>query len=195
MRLSKARVRSYRSVKDSGSFEIEFSKTILVGPNEAGKTVLLQALQQINRPSGVRSFDVLRDYPRALYNDITTKKADPRHITVAEVEFILEKQDQLAIPAQYHECTYTFGRRLDNSGRHTLEGGPRVPTYGSLKKDFLRLAGHIDNRPDNAAAKTHAQRLGTITEGWTDNTLLYDEQAKALDSWLNGAVQFVDEGQ
>ncbi|MBF4323633.1 hypothetical protein EAY22_25985, partial [Vibrio anguillarum] len=43
MRLVKARVQNYRSIIDTGEFEVEKLKTILVGPNEAGKTVLLQA--------------------------------------------------------------------------------------------------------------------------------------------------------
>ncbi|MDD4673926.1 MAG: hypothetical protein PHI03_13430 [Bacteroidales bacterium] len=36
MKLIKARVQNYRSIIDSGIFEIEELKTILVGPNEAG---------------------------------------------------------------------------------------------------------------------------------------------------------------
>ena len=51
MRLIKARVQNYRSIIDSGEFEIEKLKTIMVGPNEAGKTVLLKALQQLNKPA------------------------------------------------------------------------------------------------------------------------------------------------
>ena len=38
MRIASAHVTSYRSVIDSGSFDIEQDKTILVGINEAGKT-------------------------------------------------------------------------------------------------------------------------------------------------------------
>jgi hypothetical protein len=71
-------VTKYRSVRDSGWFDIEFGKTILVGPNEAGKTVLLQALLQLNAPQDIPGFDVLRDHPRSEYNDVTTGKVDPR---------------------------------------------------------------------------------------------------------------------
>ncbi len=65
MRLKKARVKKYRSIRDSGWFDVEEAKTILVGPNDAGKTALLEALQKINPPrEAVRNFDGLRDYPR-----------------------------------------------------------------------------------------------------------------------------------
>ena len=38
MKLIKARIQNFRSIKDTGEFNIEELKTILVGPNEAGKT-------------------------------------------------------------------------------------------------------------------------------------------------------------
>ena len=74
MRLKSARIQNYRSIKDTGLFQVENLKTIFVGPNESGKTVILQALQQLNQPSDVAEFDELRDYPRSLYNDITTRR-------------------------------------------------------------------------------------------------------------------------
>ena len=62
------RLQNYRCVRDTGWFDVEQAKTILVGPNEAGKTAVFEALQRINPPDGVRGFDPLRDYPRKLYN-------------------------------------------------------------------------------------------------------------------------------
>ena len=57
MRLKSARIQNYRSIKDTGLFQVENLKTIFVGPNESGKTVILQALQQLNQPSDVAEFD------------------------------------------------------------------------------------------------------------------------------------------
>lgn len=65
MRLQRARVTDYRGIIDTGWFEVEKFKTIMVGPNEAGKTAVLQALQQINPPKDVPKLDALRDYPRS----------------------------------------------------------------------------------------------------------------------------------
>ena len=112
MRLKKARVRKYRSIRDTGWFDVEERKTILVGPNESGKTVLLRALQQINRPEGVRGCKVLRDYPRSEYNDITTEKVDPKQVTIVEVKFRLDAEDIDIIGEEFMDATYVVGRRL-----------------------------------------------------------------------------------
>jgi predicted ATP-binding protein involved in virulence len=99
MKLKTAHIQNYRSVHDTGVFGVEAAKTILVGPNEAGKTAVLQALQQIKRPEGLKCFDALRDYPRAKYNDITTGKVDPEKVPVATVTFTLDGDDLAALPA------------------------------------------------------------------------------------------------
>ena len=61
--------------------------SVYIGPNEAGKTALLQALQQVNPPPGIRKFDPLRDYPRSEYNDITTGKVRPEDVTIMDPSF------------------------------------------------------------------------------------------------------------
>ena len=92
---------------DSGYFDVENGKTILVGPNEAGKTALLQALQKLNPPAGVELFDPLRDYPRARYDeDIIKKQIDPSRFTVVEGHFALEEDDKLDIPEAYHNAVF-----------------------------------------------------------------------------------------
>ncbi|GAB2529686.1 AAA family ATPase [Simplicispira piscis] len=74
MKLVKARVQNYRSVEDSGTFEIG-DLTCLVGKNEAGKTAILSALRGL-RPSKSQSFDIDEtiDYPRRF-----STRFDERH--------------------------------------------------------------------------------------------------------------------
>ena len=106
MRLTKARVQGYRSVIDSGWFEVENGKTILVGPNEAGKTAILQALQKLNPPEGVELFNPLRDYPRAKYDeDIEKGGVNPKEFTVVEGHFSLEDSDIANLPEAYSNIT------------------------------------------------------------------------------------------
>jgi recombinational DNA repair ATPase RecF len=67
--LTRFRIRDYRSVHDSGEVEVDPGKTLLVGVNEAGKTALMRALQQIEPPDGAEKFNALRDYPRSRYTE------------------------------------------------------------------------------------------------------------------------------
>ena len=138
MRLIKARVQGYRSILDSGYFDVENGKTILVGPNEAGKTALLQALQKLNPPAGVELFDPLRDYPRARYDeDIIKKQIDPSRFTVVEGHFALEEDDKLDIPEAYHNAVFGW------DATEVAEKQPKRPIVeiftSVVKNDFSKF--------------------------------------------------------
>src|SRR5690625_4219767 len=104
MRLIKSRAQNSRSSVDTRKVEVEKSKPLLVRPNEAGKPVLLQPPQQLNKPDDISGFDPLRDYPRSKYNDITTGKPTPEQITVVTGYFDLEDEDKELIPDVFHKC-------------------------------------------------------------------------------------------
>ncbi len=74
MKLIRARVQNYRSVEDSGEFDIG-DLTCLVGKNEAGKTAILSALRSL-RPSTSQNFEIDEtiDYPRRF-----STRFDDRH--------------------------------------------------------------------------------------------------------------------
>jgi predicted ATP-dependent endonuclease of OLD family len=195
MRLQRARIANYRSIIDTGWFDIEKAKTIMVGPNEAGKTAVLQALQQIKPPRDTPKFDVLRDYPRSKYNDITTKRVNPSDVTVVEVEFDLDESDRAAVPQSMRHARYSFGRKLDNSSWHTLLDAPENPAYSVMSKDLTRLCAHVDPRakaadPDCTAPSA---RLASITNGWVSTTLIAADHATALRGWLDEVLSHVDE--
>ena len=193
MKLNKARIRMYRSIRDTGEFEIENGKTILVGPNEAGKTVILQALQQLNVAKGIEGFEPLRDYPRAEYTkDIGRNGIDPSAVTVTEGHFTLELGDLEGLPQGFENCTYVYGRTLDNSSWQRIDGGPSVPTYSELAKDLARLAAHVDKRK-GAEGPAPSAALTELTKGWNDATRLEGEQAVKLKAWLESCLPMVDE--
>jgi len=194
MKLSKARVCKYRSIRDTGEFEVENGKTILVGPNEAGKTVILQALQQLHAPEGIQGFDPLRDYPRSEYNkDIGRGAVDSAKITVVEGHFKLEPGDLEGLPQAYEDCTYVYGRRLDNKPWHRIDGGPSVPTFGSLSKELARFSSHVDKRK-GADDPAPSAALTELAKGWNDATPVEGEVATKLKTWLEAALPLVDEG-
>lgn len=198
MRLRTVRIQNYRSIRDTGEFEIEARKSILVGPNEAGKSAILRALQQIKPPTGLKGFDPLRDYPRALYNDITIGKVKPGETPVVTATFSLEDEDKALLPEAMRGCTYWCCRYLDNSFRDVLRDTPATPTLGALKKDLLRLAAHVDARVPVATEGAAPQqkpsaKLDTITAGWSDTGTFGESQVAPLREWLNAVVPLVDE--
>jgi predicted ATPase len=199
MRLIKARVQKYRSIRDTGEFEVDLKKTILVGPNEAGKTALLQALQQLNPPPAVPKFDALRDYPRSEYNDITTGAVKPVDVEVATGWFALEDEDKKDLPPAYHDSIYVYCRKLDNSATRWIKGGPAVPTYKTVSNDLLKLVDHVDRRVPVPAAgqptpEKPSAKFAAVTKDWQDDLVISVKHGAALKGWLDSVVALVDEG-
>lgn len=198
MRLEKARVQNYRSVHDTGWFDVEDDKTILVGPNEAGKTAVLEALQRINAPEGVRGFDALRDYPRKLYNaDIQSGRRDPADIPVASARFKLDADDLEHLPEGFKDAThYVYTRYLDNSGTNSIEGGPQFKFTDEVRKDLNRMAAHVDKQTaDERAGGTPSpsEALGEVTADWQIDSKISGDYAAQLREWLDSIEHHIDE--
>lgn len=197
MKLIKARIQNYRSIKDTGEFDIEELKTIMVGPNEAGKTVILQALQKLNRPDGVDGFDDIRDYPRSLYNDITTGKVKPEDIEVVRGYFKMDEEDKKVLPKEFHDCIYVLYRKLNNDGIYYLKNAPNKKIYSDIKNDLARLSAHIDKEftkdIDNAEKTKPSEKLKLITNEFGDELVLDKESIEKINKWLEENYPFIDE--
>jgi len=199
MRLSKVRIRGYRCIKDTGLFEIENFKTILVGPNEAGKTAILQALQKLNPPEGTELFNPLRDYPRSRYDeDIVSGKINPSTFSVVEGHFSLTLEEKTSFPIGFQDITFIYGRYLDNKVWSDIKGGIELPVYKDIFKDFYRLCNHIDktnelNNEDNNQNKT-SEDFRSITQNLNANESLTEGIAKQLISWLDRIYPLIEEG-
>lgn len=100
MKLISVQVQNFRSIEDSGEFEIG-DLTCLVGKNEAGKTAILHALHGLNSTSGY-TYDKTRDYPRRYLN-----RYEERHPAgeskVVDTCWILEKADLAYISTKFGE--------------------------------------------------------------------------------------------
>ena len=198
MRLSKARVRKYRSIHDTGWFDVESTKTILVWAQRSRQDSSLRSATTTQCPEGVRGFDPLRDYPRSEYNDITTGKVLPEKVKVVEGRFVLEPDDQGEIPKEFRNCTYVFGRKLDNSAWRRLDGAPPIPTYAAVSKNLVRLSAHVDARcktPEvqEPPSQTLGEELKEITSTWIETTEISSARATKLTDWLQKALPCVDD--
>lgn len=197
MRLTKARVQGYRSIIDTGYFDVESDKTIFVGPNEAGKTAILQALQKLNAPEGTVLFDPLRDYPRSKYDeDIKNGKVDPNKFTVVEGQFLLEDEDKEEIPEDYQNALYVFGRRLDNTTWHRLDNAPKQLSFSDIEKDLLKLCQHYKSTSQEKLepeAKQTAIQNGydSVITGLQRATTITAEKAKKITDWIKNNVSYL----
>lgn len=199
MRLVKARVTGYRSIIDSGYFDVENGKTILVGPNEAGKTAILQALQKLNPPKDVELFSPLRDYPRAKYDeDIEKGGVDPKTFTVVECHFSLEESDVAEVPEAYRDIIYVYGRHLDNTTWHRLDNAPAKLTFADIEKDLLKMIIHFQ---ETARAEDVAETLvdaiqtefDTIVLELTRQSIIGVEKSKQIQAWLKKYIKYLSD--
>ena len=197
MRLHKARIKNYRSIIDSGEFEVEKLKTIFVGPNEAGKTVILRALQQLKKPSEVKGFDALRDYPRSLYNDITSGQVNIEDVEVVEGIFTLEDEDKVLLDDRFHGCKYKLTRKLDNTGYYNLIDAPKKTKFSDLSKDFTRLLAHMDKHflLDTETSETlkPSEKYNQIAESFYSWTEISSVQSTKLEAFLKENLTYIDE--
>ncbi len=196
MKLIKARILDYRSVNDSTEFEIECDKTIAVGANEAGKTALMRALQTVNPPAGEdTTLNALRDYPRARYTEISSRKVDPSDVRVATATFSLEPDDIAALQAIDTEVfadatTWQLTRYMDNARKWSLPDVPSHRTLADIHKDLSRLKAHLTSRDGGTG---HVQALTDIVDGLSPTSALTDKLATDLDTWLEAALPLLDE--
>ena len=98
MKLTKVRVKNFRSVEDSGEFDVS-ALTCLVGKNEAGKTAILSALY------GLRSFrpfqyEQSRDYPRRYLASFDKRHLDGKS-EVVRTWWALDEEDTKAVEEKF----------------------------------------------------------------------------------------------
>ena len=199
MRLARARVQNYRSIKDSGWFELEPGKTILVGANEAGKTAVMRVLEHLRPGPLVKPLVPLRDFPRSELHQIQRGTLDPKDVVVVEAEYELDDADRadiLDISPHFTACMYGISKTLDNRTHRILLNEPDRPTVGQYKDEFRRLATHADGRvavpPKRAAPPNPSETLNSILSGVSDRSFISVVQATDLEEWLDSTAAYVD---
>lgn len=194
MLLSKVRVQDYRSIGDTGEFEVEPTKTLLVGINEAGKTAVLRALQTINAPEDTQPLDALRDYPRSRYMEVQSGQRAPGDINVATVTFKLSQAErdaiaELAEPLGRAEELHVFSY-MDNSVRFRLGQIPPQKTYADIEKDLARLRAHLAKQDGSGEV---VAALDVLTAKYSATRNLDGAVATELEAWLETALPLIDE--
>lgn len=194
MRLNSVRVRDYRSVNDSGDFKIEHDKTILVGINEAGKTCLLTAIEQLNPPAGRPKFKALTDYPRSRYTEVQRGDRSEDEVEVVTAVFDLDDDDRKAVAAVAPDLEalkqYEFTRRLDNSSTHFLPDAPPYKLFREIEEDLQRTRKSLTSVSDEEFLAKFDEAIGAFGPA----ERVCGSKAVTLDTILSEATAEIDEG-
>lgn len=130
MQLKRVAIKEYRSIRDSGEFEVG-DITCLVGKNESGKTALLQALYKLNPvvPEHEK-FDVTDEYPRSDVEEYRSSVEDDGedHAIVVSATYELSPGEVKAVADKY-------GDGVLRSTSLTLSKGYQNRLYVSLSVD------------------------------------------------------------
>jgi len=202
MRLVKVHVQNYRSITDSGEFDIEKIKTVFVGINEAGKTTLLKAINQLNPASEVEEISLLRDFPRARYADHVKgqkmeKVCSSTHLVKGK--FCLESSDIEQIFLNFPEIgeldtdltkVLYVKNKFYEGYNHLLENFDRF-TFGKVKKEILRLIEAL-SQSTNAEQLIHEIDL-ILQQSKGDNYYISESEAINLKTLIEQAEIKIDE--
>lgn len=194
MLLTSFRVTDYRSIHDSGVVEVEPEKTLLVGVNEAGKTALLRALQQIKAPKDVEGFTALQDYPRSKYTEVQRGDRDASAVEVVLATFALSEQDKEIVlsnsPLSSDVEELTIIRYLDNSLRWNFGTAALNHHLEDLDEDLKRLRSHLSNCEGGDEL---VGELDSVIGSRGLTTIISGGFAKGLTAWLDRAYPAIDD--
>ncbi len=187
MQLIRARITDYRSVEDSGMFDVEKDVTCLVGKNESGKTTLLQALFRVN-PVEPAAFDEVVDFPARKTRERKQLPAGKK-IPVVRATFLLDDSEMKAIEDE-------FGPKAMTSREFDIVIGYRdgSKTF-TLPYDEAAIVDHLRSALDLPAAAAKAiegettiadllDALDQLEEPPSDATAL----ANRIRSWRNSSL-------
>ncbi len=204
MKLKRVHITNYWSVNDTGWFEVEPDKTVLVGPNEAGKTAVLRALETVSMPPPQKpALDPLRDYPRARYATEIGITVESKDAPVAAAELELDDIDRAQIaevaPHLGGAQALTLTSYHDNAVRYHFDQ-PMQAKLSELEAPLARLKTKIEELGHGDLVSALEAIVSTAQLGAPSaaRTSVVGKLATDLSNWLSsvlGAVEFDDGSQ
>lgn len=186
MILVSADIGPFRSINTVQTIEIDPEVTVFVGMNEAGKTVVLKALQKCDDALGEDQFNVIEDYPR---KDLTTynKKHATIPATVATLTYRLDDSEVAAVNSKLHTALpegfeFSLEHRYDNKTYITLSTD-ESPVLDDLRK---KLSTDAAKAVESATRfKDLPQKLAGIELTSADSTILEEINTRIAAAGAN----------
>ena len=160
MRLVKVRVTDFKSVRDSGEFNLG-DVTCLVGKNEAGKTTVLEAIYRLHPIIADHGkFDVTNDYPRVDVEDyqhaVESGKKTPANVVTA----VYEMTDDEVAPIEKQ-----FGKGILVNRLATLQRGYDNNTRFVINlNESVAVRHFVGSAELSEHVRARASQLGSLKE-------------------------------
>ena len=203
MKLARARVQNYRSVRISAGLKLSQRRRFWSVPTRRGRRQSCAPLEYLCPGPVVSPLVALRDYPRSEYSKIQRAKVLPKNIVVTEAHYHLDDTEHshvARLSPDLADAVYYRAAYMDNTHRHRLDNVPPPTTLGALKDEFRRLAFHADVRlpPPTEGAEPStkpSELLNPILAKGTDQSPLSISVAEELREWIDiSASPLVDAG-
>lgn len=153
MKLKKVAIKEFRSIRNSGEFEVG-DVTCLVGKNESGKTALLKALYKLNPVVPEHgSFDITDEYPRSDVEEYRSSVEDDNedHAIVVNATYELDDEENKGLEAKYgagilKTRELTLSKGYDNTLRVGMNLDEVAAVKGVLK--LFKISTEVANGAD-----------------------------------------------
>jgi len=190
MKLTKAQVYNFQSIRDSNEFVIN-DITCLVGKNEAGKTALLDALYRLNPiEQSKNTYSVTDDYPRWDVEDYRQKiEEGGSHSKVVEATYELNQADLNAVSELFGDTAIRKGTSLN-----LFKGYDNERTFQlnvNLKSSLRSLINNFDIDSElskNLKKKDSPKEIKALLDESSENNE-YSELKNILNSIIDNSLE------
>lgn len=191
MQLISAQIGPFRSINSSQNLNIDPAVTVLVGMNEAGKTVLLKALEKAADAQRQEEFDPIEDYPRkdlsAYLRTHTTSPAVAVKLTyeldATEVETVNQAIGTELKPGHTLKMTHKYDNKLEIG----LEIDESIFAAHLRKKFSTDAAAALK---DCKAVSKFAELLADVSLTDADRTALAEINERVVASTWNTVARW-----
>lgn len=215
MKLTNAEVGPFRSINTQQTLIVDPEVTVLVGMNEAGKTVILKALEKSNDALGEAEFFPVDDYPR---KDLSTylRRHDANPDVGTNLTYCLSKDEIEAVNEHFGAevieigATLSIVRKYDNKRvitvsqlHETLAIEAFAKTLSAAPLEKVRVASKLHSIPelidatieltegDKATIAALQERVNAVPANWHQNLTGY-ETWTILESRIPPFLYFSD---
>ena len=193
MILISAEVGPFRSINSAQNVEIDPDVTVLVGMNEAGKTVFLKALHKSQDALGKEKFNPTDDYPRKDYTAYMKRHAaKPEAATTLRYRLNQNEIDQIN-----NEFKTSISEGFEFSIIHRYNNGKTIGIHVDEKPVINALAGNAGLSSDATKAikscntlREVVAQLNEIDLNETDTNFLAELEARTTETDWGSVIQY-----